>query len=111
MRDYALGKLGGKRVDRITTADVLAVLTPIWNDKRETARRVRQRIRRRYEVGRLPKTIVKTIRLATPLEPPSPRTDTSGNINGPCPTLRLPRPWSGFGQPERIGRLCVPWNS
>ena len=44
MRDYALGKLGGKRVDRITTGDVLAVLTPIWNDKRETARRVRQRI-------------------------------------------------------------------
>ena len=32
-------------VDRITTADVMAVLMPIWNDKRETARRVRQRLR------------------------------------------------------------------
>ena len=37
-------KLGRKRVDRITTADVMAVLLPIWSTKRETARRVRQRI-------------------------------------------------------------------
>ena len=28
----------------MTTADVLAILTPIWHDKPETARRVRQRI-------------------------------------------------------------------
>ena len=28
----------------VTTADVLAILTPIWHDKPETARRVRQRI-------------------------------------------------------------------
>jgi len=31
-------------VDAISTADVMAVLLPIWNEKRETARRVRQRI-------------------------------------------------------------------
>ena len=37
-------KLGGRPVDRITTADVMAVLLPIWNGKRVTARRVRQRI-------------------------------------------------------------------
>ena len=43
LRDYA-GALMGKRVDAIGPGDVLAVLTPIWNDKRETARRVRQRI-------------------------------------------------------------------
>ena len=28
----------------VTTADVLAILTPIWHDKPETARRVRQRL-------------------------------------------------------------------
>ena len=44
LRDYALPRLGRKPVDTITAADVLAVLTPIWNEKRETARRVRQRI-------------------------------------------------------------------
>ena len=44
LRDYALPKLGKKSVADITTADVMAVLLPIWNTKRETARRVRQRI-------------------------------------------------------------------
>ena len=44
LRDYALPRLGAMPVDKITTADVLAVLSPIWNEKRETARRVRHRI-------------------------------------------------------------------
>jgi len=44
LRDYAAPKIGAKRVDRISTADVMAVLLPIWSTKRETARRVRQRI-------------------------------------------------------------------
>ena len=41
---YAHPLLGDLRVDRIEPADVLAVLTPIWGSKRETAQRVRQRI-------------------------------------------------------------------
>ncbi|WP_420637040.1 tyrosine-type recombinase/integrase [Candidatus Palauibacter sp.] len=41
---YVYPCLGRKRVDAITTADVMAVLLPIWSTKRETARRVRQRI-------------------------------------------------------------------
>ena len=44
MRDYALPRLARKRVDAVTTADVMAVLLPIWSTRRETARRVRQRI-------------------------------------------------------------------
>ena len=44
LRDYAAQRLGDKRVDQITTSDVLAVLVPVWSAKRETARRVRQRI-------------------------------------------------------------------
>ena len=43
LRDYA-GDLMGKPVDAIGPGDVLAVLTPIWSAKRETAKRVRQRI-------------------------------------------------------------------
>ena len=43
-RDYAFPKLGRKRVSDINTADVLACLVPIWNEKRVTASRVRQRI-------------------------------------------------------------------
>lgn len=41
---YAFPSLGSKRVDRITTADVLGVLSPIWLEKGETAGRVLQRI-------------------------------------------------------------------
>ena len=46
LRDYAMPMLGRKRVDEITTADVMAVLTPHWQAKKETMRRVKQRISR-----------------------------------------------------------------
>ena len=44
LETYAFPRLGRLRVSEITTADVLAVLQPIWLEKAETARRVRQRI-------------------------------------------------------------------
>ena len=42
---YVFPTFGAKRVDRITQADVLSVLTPIWGTKHETGRRVRQQVR------------------------------------------------------------------
>ena len=44
LRDHAMPKLGARPVHRINTADVMAVLLPIWNEKRATARQVRHRI-------------------------------------------------------------------
>ena len=44
LETYAFPRIGGTRVSDVTTADVLAVLQPIWLEKSETARRVRQRI-------------------------------------------------------------------
>ena len=41
---YVYPQLGRLGVDRITTADVMACLLPIWHTRPETARRVRQRI-------------------------------------------------------------------
>lgn len=41
---YVTPLLGAKRVDQITTGDVMACLAPIWTTKAETAKRVRQRI-------------------------------------------------------------------
>jgi integrase len=41
---YALPRLGERPVDQMTTADVLGVLQPIWQDKPETASRLRGRI-------------------------------------------------------------------
>lgn len=45
LRDYAVPVIGNMPVDSITTSDILRVLAPIWTEKPETARRVRQRIR------------------------------------------------------------------
>lgn len=44
LRDYVYPKIGHKTMNKITTADVMAVLLPIWNEKRVTATRVRNRI-------------------------------------------------------------------
>lgn len=44
LETYAFPRMGKVRVSQVSTADVLAVLTPIWTTKQETARRVRQRI-------------------------------------------------------------------
>lgn len=46
MRDYVMPRLGRKRVDHITTADVMSVLLPHWSTKRETMRRIKQRLSR-----------------------------------------------------------------
>ncbi len=44
VREYAIPVIGEKRVDEISTPDILNVLSPIWLLKPETARRVKQRI-------------------------------------------------------------------
>ena len=41
---YAMPLIGAKRVSEVTSADVLGVLMQIWNEKPETARRVKHRI-------------------------------------------------------------------
>ena len=41
---YAFPRIGSKPVDEVTTADVMAILTPIWSSKHVTAKRIRQRI-------------------------------------------------------------------
>ena len=44
LRLYVFPRIGEKSVSEITSADLLEILTRIWHDKPETARRVRQRI-------------------------------------------------------------------
>ena len=45
LETYAFPRIGGRLVSEVTSADVLEILTPIWHEKAQTARRVRQRIR------------------------------------------------------------------
>ena len=44
LRDYVHPRIGDMGVDKVTTADVMAVLLPIWTRKHDTAQRVRRRI-------------------------------------------------------------------
>ncbi len=44
LRDYIYPTLRDRTVDEITTGDLLACLVSIWNDKNETARRLKQRL-------------------------------------------------------------------
>ena len=44
LRDYAFPTIGNRPVDEIEQRDVLRVPAPIWTEKRQTARRVCQRL-------------------------------------------------------------------
>lgn len=44
LETYVHPFFGSKRIDQVTGTDVISALTPLWNDKPETARRVKQRI-------------------------------------------------------------------
>jgi len=48
---YAFDTIGDVPLQRITRSDIIAVLLPIWGTKPETARRVRQRIRKVMQHG------------------------------------------------------------
>ena len=42
---YAFPRIGPRPISEVSSADVLEILTPIWHEKPETARAVRQRVR------------------------------------------------------------------
>lgn len=44
LKTYARQEIGAKKVDAITTEDILAILSPIWTTKTETAKRLQGRI-------------------------------------------------------------------
>ena len=44
MKKYAYPVIGDKRIDQVGREDVLRILTPIWTDKTEVARKLRQRM-------------------------------------------------------------------
>ena len=44
LRDYAMARIGARRVCDITSADVMSILLPIWSAKPVTAKKVRGRI-------------------------------------------------------------------
>ena len=110
LRDYAMPKLGGRPVNRINRADVMAVLLPIWNEKRVTARRVRQRISAvmRWAVAQ---GYREDNPAEKPSEPRSPRMASGPSISPRFRMRRSPGHWSRCGAPGRIARPCWPSSS
>lgn len=53
LRTYANPVIGKKPLGHVTRADVVAILRPIWVDKAETARRVKQRLSAVFEAARV----------------------------------------------------------
>ena len=52
LSNYAFPHIGSRPIGAITSGDVLRVLAPIWTEKQETARRVRQRVRTVFDWAR-----------------------------------------------------------
>ena len=98
LRAYAFPRIGAMPVSEVTTADVLAILTPIWHDKSETARRVRQRI------GAVMKWAV-----AMGHRPDNPAGDTLGQALGRAagrrPAHAVTTPRLGGGRPRGCASL------
>lgn len=44
VRTHAFPSFGNRPIDKVGTADILKILTPIWTEKHETAKRLRQRL-------------------------------------------------------------------
>lgn len=67
---HAFPALGERRVDEISAADILALLTPIWTEKAETATRLQQRLATVFDwvivVGYRPDNPVAAISKALP---------------------------------------------
>ena len=44
IENHVLPVLGGKSIGSISSSDILSVLAPIWSDKHDTAKKIRQRL-------------------------------------------------------------------
>ena len=106
LRQYAFPKLGGKTVDGIKSNDVMATLLPIWLEKPETARRVRQRLRTVFDW-----CIVKEYReAANPLsgiEKALPKQRDKVKHHKSLPNVELPALMDRLEEAEGVGALAL----
>ena len=99
LRSYAFPVIGNLRLDRITRRDVLAVLTPIWTTKPETARRFVS-VSAPYSSGRWRMSLSSTTRQAKLSMARYRQCGALGHIFALCPTPRY-RPRSIQSTPRR----------
>ena len=75
LETHAFPRIGGMAVNELTAADVLAVLEPIWNSRRETATRIKQRLEAIMDygvaAGHCPTNPVAAVKRALPSKRPA----------------------------------------
>ncbi len=106
LQAYAFPLIGNRRVDVIQSGDILRVLQPIWLEKPETARRVRQRLRTVFDWS-----IAKQYREASnPLagiEKALPKQGDKARHHAALPYAELPGLMERLASAEGVGALAV----
>jgi integrase len=106
LEHHAFPVIGEKQVHAITQADLLRVLAPIWIDKSETARRVRQRIKLILDWARTAGHF-EGVNPVEGIEAGLPRQRDKTEHRAALPWRDLPVLWPKFVAAEGMGALAL----
>ncbi len=106
LRAYAFPIIGNRRVDAIQSGDILRVLQPIWLEKPETARRVRQRLRTVFDWSIAAQHRVASNPLAG-IERALPKQGDKIRHHAALPYVELPGLMERLASADRVGDLAV----
>lgn len=103
---YAFPKMGKRPVFAVDQSDILRALGPIWVEKPETARRVRQRIRTVLDWARA-HGMGEGSHPVDGIEKALPRQGERDNHHAACPYSDLPHLWPRLEAAEGMGALAL----
>ena len=94
LETYVFPKIGQRPVHAVDQADILRILAPIWTEKPETARRVKQR--GRSSIGLVPPVYATGSARSRESRAACQSRRTSQSTTPPCHTPMCPRLWSAL---------------
>ncbi len=106
LRDYAFPIIGNRRVDVIRSGDILRVLQPIWLEKPETARRVRQRLRTVFDWS-IAAQHRETSNPLTGIEKALPKQGDKAKHHAALPYAELPGLMERLSGADGVGAMAV----
>lgn len=106
LKHYAFPKLGAMSVDVIKSGDILAALLPIWLEKPETARRVRQRLRTVFDWS-IAKEFRQTANPLSGIEKALPKQRDKVKHHKSLPYAELPELFDKLRKAEGVGSLAL----
>ena len=106
LQAYAFPIIGNRRVDVIRSGDILRVLQPIWLEKPETARRVRQRLRTVFDWS-IAAQHRETSNPLAGIEKALPQQGDKARHHAALPYLELPSLMERLASAEGVGSMAV----